>query len=191
MRFEWGATGGGVVASGADVVVVVDVLGFCGSVSGRLESGVDVVPVPPHDATLAAVSGAATTVVAAGLRNAPAVADWLAREHDADRAVLAVVAAGSRWPDGSLRPAVEDLWGAGAVLAALEDHDWPGLSPEAAQAADAYRLVSGREAAHLAACAGGRELAAEGQAVSLEEASLVGADRVVPLLGDRGFVAAP
>ena len=42
-----------------------------------------------------------------------AVARWL----QARGGTVAVVAAGERWPDGSLRPAAEDLWGAGAVLA--------------------------------------------------------------------------
>ena len=67
-------------------------------------------------------------MVGASLRNAAAVASWIAREHDADDTVVAVVAAGERWPDGTLRPAVEDLWGAGAVLAALEDRAERGLA---------------------------------------------------------------
>lgn len=146
----------------------------------------------PNGATIAhALRGVATTVVGASLRNAPAVAAWLAREHDAEDTVVAFVAAGERWPDGSLRPALEDLWGAGAVLAELEDYDWPGLSPEAASAADAYRLVQGREASHLRACASGRELAAGGWDADVEVAAQVGVSAVVPVLSDRGFVPAP
>ena len=53
-----------------------------------------------------------------------------------------MVAAGERWPDGSLRPAVEDLWGAGAVLAALGDLGVTGLSPEAEQAAAAFTAAA-------------------------------------------------
>jgi 2-phosphosulfolactate phosphatase len=150
-----------------------------------------VLPSPNGSALAHALAGTATTVVGASLRNAAAVAAWIAREHDADDTVVAVVAAGERWPDGSLRPAVEDLWGAGAVLAALEDFEWPGLSPEAAAAADAYRLVQGREAGHLRACAGGEELLAAGWAGDVEMAAQVGASTVVPVLSDRGFVAAP
>ena len=105
----------------------------------------------------------------------------------------------AQWPqarlivanDGSLRPAVEDLWGAGAVLAALEDFEWPGLSPEAAVAADAYRLVREREEAHLRASASGEELVAAGWEADVEVAAQVGASTVVPVLSDRGFVAAP
>lgn len=150
-----------------------------------------VLPSPNGSAVAHALASSATTVVGASLRNAAAVAAWIAREHDEEDTVVAVVAAGERWPDASLRPAVEDLWGAGAVLAALEDFGWPGLSPEAAVAADAYRLVRDREEAHLRVCASGEELVADGWGADVEVAAQVGASTVVPVLSDRGFVAAP
>ncbi|WP_370186198.1 2-phosphosulfolactate phosphatase [Aeromicrobium sp.] len=150
-----------------------------------------VLPSPNGSAVAHALASAATTVVGASLRNAAAVASWIAREHDADDTVVAVVATGERWPDGTLRPAVEDLWGAGAVLAALEDFDWPGLSPEAALAADAYRLVRERESSHLHACASGLELVAVGWEADVAVAAQVGSSSVVPVLSDRGFVPAP
>jgi len=150
-----------------------------------------VLPSPNGSAISVALAPIATTVVGACLRNAAAVADWIAREHDAETASIAVVAAGELWPDGSLRPAIEDLWGAGAVLAALEDHDWPGLSPEAAMAADAYRLIAGREESHLMVCASGHELVEAGYAEDVAVAAEVGAGTTVPLLSDRGFIAAP
>ncbi|AXT86946.1 2-phosphosulfolactate phosphatase [Aeromicrobium sp. A1-2] len=150
-----------------------------------------VLPSPNGSAISHGLAPQVTTVVGACLRNAVAVANWIAREHDAETATIAVVAAGERWPDGSLRPAVEDLWGAGAVLAALEDHDWPGLSPEAAMAADAYRLVAGREQSHLRACASGLELIEGGFGADVDIAAEVGSTTVVPLLSDRGFIAAP
>ncbi len=150
-----------------------------------------VLPSPNGSAISVDLASVVTTVVGASLRNAAAVADWIAREHDAESASIAVVAAGERWPDGTLRPAIEDLWGAGAVLAALEDHDWPGLSPEAAQAADAYRLIAGREESHVMACASGQELVEAGFAADVAVAAEVGSSRTVPLLSDRGFIAAP
>jgi 2-phosphosulfolactate phosphatase len=150
-----------------------------------------VLPSPNGSAISIELASVVTTVVGASLRNAVAVADWIAREHDAETASIAVVAAGERWPDGSLRPAIEDLWGAGAVLAALEDHDWPGLSPEAAMAADAYRLIAGREQSHLMVSGSGRELVEAGFAGDVSIAAEVGASTTVPLLSDRGFIAAP
>ena len=150
-----------------------------------------VLPSPNGSAISVDLASVVTTVVGASLRNAAAVADWIAREHDAETASIAVIAAGERWPDGSLRPAIEDLWGAGAVLAALEDHNWPGLSPEAAMAADAYRLIAGREGSHLMVSASGLELVEAGYAEDVAVAAEVGASRTVPLLSDRGFIAAP
>ena len=77
-----------------------------------------VLPSPNGSAIAAALAGAGVTVVAASLRNADAVAAWVLGSG-ARR--VAVVAAGERWPGGALRPAVEDLWGAGAVLDPLRD----------------------------------------------------------------------
>lgn len=57
------------------------------------------------------------------------------------------------------RPAVEDLWGAGGGVAALEDLGLTSVSEEASAAAAAYRLVEARLGEALAACSSGRELA--------------------------------
>ena len=151
-------------------------------------SGVERLVLPsPNGSTIAfllAESGA--RVVGACLRNAPAVVAWLA-PHVADGARVAVVAAGERWPDGSLRPAVEDLWGAGAVLAGL---DAAGQSPEARVAAAAFAAVRPTLAEELARCAGGVELAAKGFGRDVDLAGELGVSDVVPVLVGDAFVAA-
>jgi 2-phosphosulfolactate phosphatase len=68
-------------------------------------------------AAAAAAAGGGAIVIAGCLRNAAAVGRFL-RGRGAPGPVT-VIAAGERWPDGSLRPALEDLLGAGAVLAAV------------------------------------------------------------------------
>ncbi|MGH3038340.1 MAG: 2-phosphosulfolactate phosphatase [Gaiellaceae bacterium] len=83
-----------------------------------LRSGDRVVLPSPNGSTCAAIaSEAGATVVAGCLRNASAVAAWL----KSSSGPIAVIACGELWPDGSLRPCVEDLLGAGAT-----SHAWPG-----------------------------------------------------------------
>jgi 2-phosphosulfolactate phosphatase len=148
---------------------------------GRVD-GVDrvVLPSPNGSSICFGLEEAGASVVGASLRNRTAVAHWL-RGQDG---TVAVVAAGERWPDGSLRPCAEDLWGAGAVLALLPDDE---LSPEARLAADAFRAVEATVAEALRDCAGGRELSDAGFAEDVEAAALLDVADVVPVLDDGAF----
>ncbi|MFC8044674.1 2-phosphosulfolactate phosphatase [Nocardia sp. NPDC057353] len=135
----------------------------------------------PNGSTIAhRLAAAGSLCVGASLRNAAAVAAWVGAGR-----TVAVVAAGERWPDGSLRPAVEDLWGAGAVLANLPDQE--GFSPEAVMAVQAWRAVAERLPAALRECASGRELIAAGFPEDVAIAGEVGRSSAVPVLDGERF----
>ncbi|WP_139979775.1 2-phosphosulfolactate phosphatase [Nocardioides litoris] len=152
-------------------------------------SGVErlVLPSPNGSAISFGLREAGCTVVGASLRNAGAVGRWLAPRVAAG-AVVAVCPAGERWPDGSLRPAVEDLWGAGAVLATLGRH--ADLSPEARMAVAAWRAVRDRLADALLGCASGRELVDRDFRADVQVAAAHDTSHVVPVLAGDRFVAA-
>lgn len=149
-----------------------------------------VLPSPNGSTISAALAETSSTVVASSLRNRLAVARWLV-PRVAEGASVVVVAAGEHWPDGALRPAVEDLWGAGAVLAALVDAGVSGLSPEARVAEHAWRAVAPRLPAELAACASAGELVEAGFARDVTLAADLDVTPVVPLLCDGAFLVAP
>jgi len=156
-------------------------------VSVRAASGLERLVLPsPNGSTISfALAGSGASVVGACLRNATATARWLS----ARRTPVAVVAAGERWSDGTLRPAVEDLWGAGAVIAGLVDLGAIGLSPEARVAELAYRSVAGRLVVELPASASGRELVDAGFAADVEVAAELDTSATVAVLRDDAFVA--
>lgn len=91
-------------------------------------------------------------VFAGCLRNAAAVAR--AARQIAGRRAVGVVPAGERWPDGSLRPAIEDLLGAGAII----HHLALPCSPEAQVARDAFRSAREDVERLIRASVSGREL---------------------------------
>jgi 2-phosphosulfolactate phosphatase len=109
----------------------------------------------PNGATLTRRAAATSAVVLTGcLRNASRIArlaQKLGRTFN-------VCPAGERWPDGSLRPALEDWLGAGAILREL-----PGpKSPEAEAAIAAFEQRQHALAETIALSGSGRELIERG-----------------------------
>jgi 2-phosphosulfolactate phosphatase len=105
----------------------------------------------PNGARVALAAAATTPLLLAGcLRNARAVADAAMRLGSS----FNVIPAGERWPDGSLRPALEDWLGAGAILRALAG----SRSPEADAAVGVFERHRDNLVAALEHCGSGREL---------------------------------
>ncbi|AYF79439.1 hypothetical protein D7D52_27565 [Nocardia yunnanensis] len=148
-----------------------------------------VLPSPNGSAISAAVAG--VPVVAASLRNATAVGRWIVKQGwgTAERPV-GVVAAGEHWPKrDTLRPAIEDLLGAGAVIEAVASHGWAPLSPEARCARATY-LSEPDVPALITDSASGRELTALGFTDDVTIAAEIDSSTVVPVLIDGLFTDA-
>ncbi len=201
VRLDWGVDGLARLAP-ADVVVVVDVLRFSTTVTRRLEHSADAVSLDA-DADAMSTNGAplaraaeasGAVVLLGGVRNATSVARaCLAIQHErAARTSVAVIPAGEltgREPGATLRFAVEDLLGAGAVVAALSALGTDHTSPDAAAACEAY-VGLGRAVAHLLTASGsGLELAERGLGDEVRAAAAIDATDVVPVLRGGAFVA--
>lgn len=152
-----------------------------------------VLPSPNGSTISAAHAARGGSVVAGCLRNASAVGHHLLPALRQGRSV-AVIAAGERWDDdGSLRVALEDHLGAGAIIAAVLGADpdlEPLLSPEASTAARLFTACRVDLGDLLRGCVGGRELEAKGFAADVEVAAALDVSDVVPVLVDGAFVAA-
>jgi 2-phosphosulfolactate phosphatase len=145
----------------------------------QVPAGFRLVLPSPNGAALS-LAGGGTVTFTACLRNAGAVA----RAARQCGSTFAVVPAGERWPDGSLRPAIEDWIGVGAVLARL-----PGCSsPEAAMAIAAFESVSKALGAVLERCSSGKELIDRGFAEDVALAAELDVSTIAPRLQDGGFV---
>lgn len=200
VRFEWGVEGLARLAA-TDVVVVVDVLRFSTTVIRAIENGEErALDAGAHAISIngAAVSEAAAAtpaiVLLGGLRNADAVAAAIHAEQArrGERTSIAVIASGEltgRGPGHTLRFAVEDQLGAGAIIAALGERGIDHTSPEAAVAGESFRALR-RAATHLlTASASGRELIDAGRRDEVVAAAQVDAASIVPVLREGTFVA--
>ncbi|GAA1542715.1 hypothetical protein GCM10009741_52640 [Kribbella lupini] len=143
-----------------------------------------VLPSPNGSTISQQLADSGSTVLAVSLRNAAAAAEWAT----AKGRQIVVIAAGERWADGSLRPAVEDLWGAGAFITALQERGVGPVSPEARAAAAAWREVRAELPGLLRECAGGRELIQYGFPQDVAVAAEVGSSASVPVLRAGAFV---
>jgi 2-phosphosulfolactate phosphatase len=111
---------------------------------------------PSPNGSRLSLAGSVTPVLTGCLRNAAAVAR--ASRDLAKGGVVGVILAGERWPDESLRPGIEDLIGAGAIIHALAQP----CSPEAQVARDAYRTAGDDMARLIRTSTSGRELVDRG-----------------------------
>jgi 2-phosphosulfolactate phosphatase len=145
----------------------------------------------PNGATLAfgAREAGAQRVLAGCLRNATATAEYARTRPDARS--IAVIAAGERWEHGPLRPAVEDLIGAGAILSTLDPSGAIGgacCSPEARAARAAFLDARPRLFEVLSDSTSGRELIARGWEDDVATSAAHDVTTVVAELVDNAFV---
>lgn len=134
----------------------------------------------PNGSTLSVGTGD-TPTLAGCLRNAAAVAG--AARSLGER--IAVIPAGERWRDGSLRPAWEDWIGAGAIIAHL-----PGQrSPEAESALAAFRAARRDLPGGLHRCSSGKELIAKGYAADVDLAASLDVSAVASQLVNGAYRA--
>jgi len=116
-------------------------------------------------------------IIAGCLRNAAAVANWIGQRD------TAIIAGGERWPDDSLRFAIEDWVAAGAIIARLPH----SRSAEAEAAVAGFERLRSDLAGHLGASISGRELIDAGWADDVDVATELDADDVVPILVGNAF----
>ena len=140
-----------------------------------------VLPSPNGAQVTLAAAGVAPIVLAGSLRNARAVAE--AAQQLGSR--FNVIPAGERWLDGSLRPALEDWLGAGAILRWLPD----SRSPEAESAVALFERHRESLVATLDQCASGRELDERGHLNDKFIAGDLNVSTCVPRFDGIAFVA--
>jgi 2-phosphosulfolactate phosphatase len=185
VRFDWGLAGFQALTGQADVVILADALPAAGATAGAESGGAHgdalayLTPLPAH------------RVIAAGLGNRMAVAEWvLARQAEkGDRFAVAVIAVGEGRPDGTFRPAVEDLLAAGAVIDALTGLGIDHCSPDAAAASAAFVGLKQALRHLVSASETGQALAAAGRQAEVVAAGKLDESRDVALLGEFAFPA--
>jgi 2-phosphosulfolactate phosphatase len=147
-----------------------------------IQAGVRVVLPGINGSRLSLLTGR-TATLAGSIRNARAVAEAAMRLGHK----IAVVPAGERWKEsGSLRAAVEDLIGAGAIIRHLRG----SLSPEADGAVSVFRGAEHQLLSVLTACSSGKELVAMGFEQDVRLCADIDVDDCAPILKDGAYVMA-
>lgn len=148
----------------------------------RIESGARILLPSPNGSRLSLATGDIPTISGC-LRNAEAVAR-LANTIAKD-GTIAIIAAGERWPDQTLRPAIEDWIGAGAIIQASNGV----ANAEARFAAEAYSAVKLSIPQILRESRSGQELTGWGFGGDVEVALESGSSAVVPLMRHGAYEA--
>ena len=146
----------------------------------NLAPGTTIVLPSPNGGTLSLANGV-TPTFAGCLRNAQAVARAAGQRGKR----VSVIPAGERWPDHSLRPALEDQIGAGAII-----HYLAGTRSPEAQAAEAvFMHFQANLQAVLMACSSGKEAAQRGSRRDVELAAAFNISEAAPYLVNGAYQA--
>jgi 2-phosphosulfolactate phosphatase len=98
---------------------------------------------------------------------------------------VGVIPAGERWKENdALRPCVEDLIGAGAIISHLNGR----LSPEALTAKIVYENLSADLIGNLKNCVSGREKIARSEEEDVRLAAEINVSDCVPTLKNGAFI---
>jgi 2-phosphosulfolactate phosphatase len=138
-----------------------------------LPHGTRLVLPSPNGSHLSSLTGAKPTI-AGCLRNCRAVAESAMKKGKR----IAVIPAGERWEDGALRPCLEDLAGAGAIISYLRG----SLSPEAEMAMAVFENTRARLMQSVLVCVSGKEKAARGEQRDVTLATELNVSACVPIL---------
>ncbi len=138
----------------------------------KIPRGTRLVLPSPNGSTLT-LAAAGKVVMAGCLRNAKAVADYASQFES-----IAVIPCGERWEDGSIRFALEDLLGAGAIIRELAGTK----SPEALAAEATFNNFQDDLERTILDCASGRELVERGYEKDVWIACALNVSGTVPVL---------
>ena len=145
----------------------------------KISAGTKLVLPSPNGSSLTLLSGNQPTL-AGCLRNCEAVARF-AQEYGSK---IAVIPAGEKWEDASLRPGLEDLIGAGAILSYLSGV----LSPEAEAAVAVFNSFKNDLLGILKKCSSGKELIERDFESDVELAAEINVSNCVPVFTDNAYV---
>ncbi len=145
----------------------------------KIPAGTKLVVPSPNGSSLTLLTGK-TPTIAGCLRNSEAVAKFAQRYGSR----IAVIPAGEKWEDDTLRPAWEDLIGAGAILSFFNGN----LSPEAETAVATFDTFKKDLQAYLKKCSSGKELIAKGFELDVELAAAFNVSDSVPLFTENAYI---
>lgn len=145
----------------------------------NITPGTKLVLPSPNGSELSLATGKVKTLCAC-LRNAQAVADY-AMSLGGN---ITVIPAGERWEDGSIRFAIEDYLGGGAVISYLKGE----LSAESRAAMDIYNSSKSNLKQIITESVSGRELIEKGFSEDISIACEVNSGGSVPLLKEYYYI---
>lgn len=146
----------------------------------EIPKGTSLVLPSPNGSTLSLSTGSTTTLCGC-LRNAEAVANFAMTLGKS----ISVIPAGERWGDESLRPAFEDLIGAGAIISFLKGK----LSPESNAALSVFTSVEENLSDQIMQCSSGKELIERGFKNDVYLACEYNKSNTIPILRENAYVA--